>query len=312
MDHWNNRAFLLTLTALPLACAPEIVDPFLGDDSGGTTGETTQGGTTSDSVGESTGGDATTSEVTATGDSTGLGSTSSGDASGSSTGDPDSTDDGSSSDGGSTGSSDDGDSSTTAAPTLCEAWAEAANICYPGYGVGYLENICGYYEVNPTCPMEAIALLECEANEGGPCGGNCEASGDALAACELMAAADELGCYEIPAIDPVGMIDAACLATAQKAIACDEADTYVGGFSMYADYPDALELMQSFCTSGGYWTFFIDDPLSSCGGAYEDLLACIQPLSCEAFDDLTIFPPLDGTCGAELTALECKCELGIN
>lgn len=304
MEQWNNRVFLLTLSTLPAACTTDVANPFFDDDTG--QGSTSSDPTTGVSMGESSGSDdgddsgSTSMDVTATGTDTGQGSTS------------DATTDGSTGEPGSTGGStdDDGSSSTTAAPTLCEAWAEAFNAC-SGYGLAYLEMLCEYYLLgDPVCSAEQLEMLECEAYGGGFCGAGCQAEYEALDACEVQAEAKALGCYDLPTLEPSGMLEAACATTVNKAHACDQAGTYISGFSQYLDYPDAFEAMQSFCMSGAYWTFGVD-PFTACGGAYEDLLACIQPLSCEAFDEIMFFPPLDGTCGAELTAVECACDLGI-
>jgi len=305
MEHWNNRVFLLTMTALPVACSHDVTEQFFGEDSGrGSTttapvNETTTGGSSGSSGPQDNG--STSMDVTATG--SGTDGTSTSDATGgSSTGEPESSGD-------STGGDSDGGSSTTAAPTLCEAWGQAIGAC-SGYGAAYHEQYCEYYLASPVCTAELLETFECEAYDAGFCGAGCEKANEALAACKLQVEAEELGCYDLPATNPTGMLEAACLTTAQKALACDQSGAYVNGFSQYADYADGLQLMQSFCTSGAYWTFGVD-PLSACGGAYEDLLACIQPLSCSEFDEVMLALPLDDLCAEAAAAVECACNLGI-
>ena len=305
MESWNNRTFLLTLATLPLACGPGIVANG-PDDSGSTSTD----GPTSGPPDTATGGTSSTGGTSATGENSSSAEASS--SLGTSSASTGAEDGSTETSGGSSSGGEESSSSSTGSPELCETWAEGFEECYPDYyDPAYLLELCGYYSQNEVCPVEAIEVLECEAALG-VCGANCQSETSALNSCEDAAEAEALGCAELPVIEPAGTIEAACSSVAAQALTCDAMDYYVSGFSQYADYMDAQEVLQDFCTSGAYWVFSPKlDPLSSCGGAFEELLACVQTLDCQEFDDAaTAFP--GGPCAEELVAIECKCELGVN
>jgi hypothetical protein len=290
----------MTMGVVPLACGTQIVP------QGGTTGGEGEGTTGTDASSSSS---PTSSPSTSSGTTDGSGSTAADETSG---GDS-SSEGGGESTFGSTGptdptsSSGEQSSSSSGPGTLCEQWAQSS-ACY-GYDENYLEQLC-YYELdNEACPAEALALVTCEAAMfGAVCNGACDAEEDTLDACELMAEAEELGCYDLPVLVPDGTIEAQCIALSELALSCDEMGYYIGGFSMYADYADPIGNMTDFCVSGLYSTWS-PDPETSCGAAFEDLLACLNLLACTELEDAVY--PFGGTCDDEQVAVECKCELGI-
>lgn len=299
-DRWM---FLLTVSAIPLACADDI--PAEPEGSTGTTAAppgttstpTPAEGTTSttdDPPGTSTAAvDSTTVDPSSGGGSTTTGAII-----------PGSTD--------STGipGSSEGSSSTGELPGLCEQWATAWVACYGYYSVPYMTAYCYnlvYVYADPMCQPEIVMFISCQAFGGGPCTAMCEPQYEALETCENQVLADMLGCAMLPMIPGAGTIETQCTSLATQATDCHNAGYYINGFSQYVGYDP--QYMIDFCSYGAYFTFLFPPPGmgDTCGGAYEDLLTCLSGLSCTELNETMI---LQNHCTTQLDALTCRCELG--
>lgn len=292
-----NRAFLLTLASVPAACGPSVDL----DGSQTTGGEGSGGGPSSSTSTSSTTGGATTG-----GSTTALGSTTHGSSEESSS--PESSTSASTARDATSGSQGSSSSTGGEAIELCAQWIENSQACHPSYKPTSPESLCGTYADHPWCPVEAYALLECEAAWDVDCGPHCVEEAQLLDECEVAYRAEELGCAEIPPGSPAGTLDADCMQLVSGAFVCDAMGFRVPGFSGFADQPDGLELGTDYCASGIGWGLELDAS-SPCGAAYEDLVVCMQTLDCQA---LTEFPPAgpSGDCEPQLVAFECRCELG--
>lgn len=299
-DRW---LFLLTVAALPLACADDApVDTTTGESTSTTAASTTAATTT---TGESEG---STSIVTTTGvdDTSSSGAeTTAAESSSSGPG-------GSSSSDGTTmgieGTSTGESSSSTGEPQgLCELWGETLSLCYGGYyPPAYYVNSCYDYLMNVdiTCGPVAAMLYQCQASG---CFVDCGMEYDSLQECNDLALAMELGCDMIPVVPGVGTIDAQCMGVVTQAETCTNAGYYIPGFSGYIMYSPGYT--QYFCTHGAYFTYLFPPPAvgDACGGAYEELLTCLSTLSCSDFEN-ALFD--DTICETQKNALTCRCDLG--
>lgn len=297
-DRW---LFLLTVAALPLACADDApVDTTTGESTSTTDSPTTAVSTTGESEGS-------TSIVTTTGvDGTSTGGETTANETGStSTG-------GSSSSGGTTmgvegsTSTGEGSSSTGEPQGLCEVWGEALSLCYGYYDPAYFTNSCYYYlmSVDVTCAPVAAMYYQCQATG---CFVDCSTEYDALQECNDLLLAMELGCDMIPVVPGLGTIPTQCTGVVDQAEVCTASGYYIPGFSGYIMY--APEYAEYFCQNGAYFTNLFPPPGvgDECGGAYEELLTCLSGLSCSDFEN-AMFD--DTTCGPQKDALTCRCELG--
>ncbi|MCH9680395.1 MAG: hypothetical protein K0V04_03090 [Deltaproteobacteria bacterium] len=194
---------------------------------------------------------------------------------------------------------------------MCEQWALSAQTgcAYPG-GLVYLEEVCEGYVANASaqCQLEILALLTCEANQGGPCDPSCQSESDDSEACEDAVQAKALGCAMIPMVAATGTIPAQCEAVTAQAFACDAEGYYISFFSPYVNYPPGTA--QPYCEAAFPWlldTTPLSDISPECGGAYEELLTCLSGLDCVELDD-AITNGL--SCTSEIDALICRCALG--
>lgn len=302
-DRW---LFLLTVAALPLACADDApVDP---EGSTGATGSTTASPTTTGndpsegttSLGTTTGADGTSSsgaETTAE-----SGSTDPTAASSSSEGTTMSVEPGTTTEGGES-------SSTTGELGLCEAWGQTQAGCYYYYNEIYLTNYCYNYlnnYVDPACLVYAQHRIACQAY-GAFCFPDCSFEYESVQQCHDDILAMQLGCDLIPVVPGAGTIDAQCADLVVQATACHNTGYYIPGFSSYIQY--APQYTQYFCENGAYFTFLFPPPGvgDPCGGAYEELLTCLSGLSCAELENEMFAPTV---CAAQDTAVECRCDLG--
>lgn len=302
---YNRWMFLLTAASLPLACSDDApADPS------GTTGAPPDTTTTVDSdsgstsIGTTSGVDGSTSALETSGTTV---DPSSGGSSSGSTGVPES----SSTDASSSSSSSSGEESSSgeAPPGLCELWAAEWVACYGYYSIPYLTAYC-YDSLNyadPVCQLDLASVFQCEAMGGGPCLANCDPQEQVYDACEDQLLADMLGCAMIPMVPGTGGIEMQCISLNAQAVACTNAGYYIGGFSQYVAYPP--EYMLYFCEGGAYFTFTPPPQAvgDTCGGAYEELLACLSGLNCMQLEDAVW---MQNHCAAEFDALTCRCELG--
>lgn len=298
-DRW---LFLLTVAALPLACADDApVDTTTGESTSTTGSPTTAVTTTGESEGStsivtttgvdgtSTGGETTTTETgsTSTGGSSSSDGTTMGVEGSTSTGE--------------------GSSSTGEPQGLCELWGETLSLCYGGYyPPAYYTNSCYYYlmSVDVMCGPLAAMLYQCQASG---CFVDCSTEYDSLQECNDLALAMELGCDMIPVVPGLGTIPTQCTGVVDQAEVCTASGYYIPGFTGYIMY--SPEYAEYFCQNGAYFTYLFPPPGvgDECGGAYEELLTCLSGLSCSDFENALFDETI---CGPQKDALTCRCELG--